>query len=61
MPAGRGESGFVAEVAGLVAVDLRLPEGAAGFREAEGRAVFVPVPEAAVDEDVQLPDSHGQR
>jgi hypothetical protein len=51
VPTEVAEGVFVAEVAGLVAFDLRLPEGAAGFRETEGMAVFMAVPETAVDED----------
>ena len=34
-----------------VVIDLRLPEGVAGFRKAKIGAVFMAVPEAAVDED----------
>lgn len=51
MPAEGADGVFVPEVAGLVALDLRLPEGVAGFREAEVGTVFMPVPETAVDED----------
>ena len=51
MPAEGTDGVFVAEVAGLVALDLRRPEVAVGFRQAECRTMFVPVPETAVDED----------
>lgn len=51
MPAEGAEGVFVAEVAGMVVRDLRLPEGVTGFWKAEVLAVFMSVPEAAVDED----------
>ncbi len=51
MPAKSSEGVFVSEIPDFVAFDLRLPKGAAGFREAEVVAVFMAVPEAAVDED----------
>lgn len=51
VPAEAADGVFVAEVAGAVALDLLPPPCAAGFREAEVRAVFMPMPEAAVDED----------
>src|SRR5688572_14093044 len=51
VPAETAEGGFVAEVAGLVAGYLGLPPIDAGFWQAEGGAMFVAVPEVAVDED----------
>lgn len=51
VPASTEEIIFVSQVPGFVALDLRRPEGAAGFREAEVAAVFMSVPEATVDED----------
>ena len=51
MPAECAQGVFVAEVAGAVAVDFHGPPIAAGLREAEVFAVFVAVPEAAMDED----------
>lgn len=56
MPALIAEYGFVPEVMGLVAFDLRLPKGAAGFWYAEGGTVFIAVPEAAVDEEGLIDD-----
>lgn len=51
MPALIAQGGFVAEVAGLVSLDLAFPPYAAGFRDAEVRAVVVAMPETAVEED----------
>ena len=51
MPTELAEGGFVAEVAGLVSLDLGFPPIVVGLGEAEVGAVFVAVPEAAVDED----------
>ena len=51
MPAELAEGGFIPQVAGLFALDLCPPPLAAGFGEAEVRAILMAVPEAAVDED----------
>lgn len=51
VPAEVLEGGFGAEIAGLVAGDLVGPPFGAGAGKAEVGAVFVAVPEAAVDED----------
>ena len=51
MPAAGEEVGLVAAVTGPVAMDLGQPPLAAGFGQAEGRAMWMAVPEAAVDED----------
>lgn len=51
MPTELAEGGFVAEVADLVSLDFGFPPIVVGFGEAEVGAVFVAVPEAAVDED----------
>lgn len=49
-PAEGGQLFFVADAAGNVALDLRLPELYFGFRQTEVLAAFVAVPEASVDE-----------
>jgi hypothetical protein len=51
VPALLAEGVFVEEIALSVSHDLGGPPRAAGFGEPEGRAMFVPVPEAAVHED----------
>ena len=51
MPTELAEGGFIPQVAGLVSLDLCPPPLAAGFRNAEVRAMLMAVPEAAVDED----------
>jgi hypothetical protein len=51
VPALAAQGAFVAEVAGLVSLDLVLPPCAARFRDSEVRAVLMAVPEAAVDEE----------
>ena len=51
VPAELAEFVFDAQVAVLVAGDLGGPPLAAGGREAEIRAMFMAVPEAAMDED----------
>jgi len=51
MPALFAKRVFVPQVAGAVAIDLEFPPCEPGFRQAEVGTVFVPVPEAAVDED----------
>lgn len=51
MPALVAQGVFLAEVARFVSLDLVFPPCAAGFRDTEVRAVIMPVPEAAVDEN----------
>ena len=51
MPTELAECIFMTEVACLVFLDFRPPPFAAGFRKAEVGAVFMAVPETAVDED----------
>ena len=51
MPTEVAQGIFVSEIPGLIAFDLRFPEGAAGFRQAEVGTVFMAVPEATVDEN----------
>lgn len=51
VPALVEDGGFVAEIAGLIPFDFHGPEIDAGFRKAEGGAILMPVPEAAVNED----------
>ena len=51
MPTLVAQGVFSAKIAGLIAFDFLFPPCAAGFWHAEVGAVFMPVPEAAVDED----------
>ena len=56
IPAEGVELRFLPQVPRLVSFDLRFPKMAAGFREAEGGAVFMPMPEAAMDEECLIAD-----
>ena len=51
MPPKPSQLHFVGGIACDVSFNLLFPKGAAGFGHAEFRAMFMPVPEAAMDED----------